>query len=225
MILTGSDLCFEPQKIIADFKDELILELMKQFPRSAIRGSFYDHLNQVWRAVKALGALRSYRSSKIAKSVIRRLACLSIIPVVSIPTSFSELEKEVPSEIYPEVNLLLKYYKTKWLEGCIPLINWNSSQEDFLINGAVEIYFEKIDQGYGINYFNIDRLISTFEEIDDKSYGSWAQLYPPNLDTIDRHEYIGVEVENLKEEFQRGLLNSKEFLNKVSRFIHRSLLI
>jgi len=90
-------------------------------------------VNAIYRQIQHLQLTTIYRNDEAARSAIRKLMALALVPYETIECAFKLIASEAPHSIEP----LIKYFNGYWMTK-VKWTLWNVSDVDIKTNNLVE---------------------------------------------------------------------------------------
>ncbi|CAM4834901.1 unnamed protein product [Rotaria magnacalcarata] len=127
------NLKFRPEKLTTDFEAALIKTVADELPNTRHIGCFFHFTNSIYRQVQHLGLTTIYRDDDHARSSVRKLMALPLVPLNQIECAFEDIVNKAPNSIQPLVDYFSRYWMTR-----VKWSLWNVSDVDIRTNNFVE---------------------------------------------------------------------------------------
>ena len=129
-----------PSHIIVDFEKASINAFRENFPRTTIKGCFFNLTQNVWRKIQEFGLQSRYTQDPIFALKVRMLPALAFATPTDVLDLFTEVFMELPTEAYDLAIYFEKTYVGRHISSSIhvpsmfPTEMWNNHQ---LVNHGI----------------------------------------------------------------------------------------
>jgi hypothetical protein len=104
-----------------------------QFPNTRHIGCYFHFTQTIHRQIQILGLATIYRDEEHARSSVRKLMALPLVPLNEMECAFEEMFDKAPDSIKP----LVDYFNGYWMRK-VKLNLWNVSDLNVRTNNLVE---------------------------------------------------------------------------------------
>ncbi len=102
-------------------------------PNSRHVGCNFHFVNEIFRQMQKLQLTTLYYNDEAARSAVRKLMALALVPYEQIESAFEIIASEAPRSIKP----LIKYFNGYWMTK-VKWTLWNVSDVEIKTNNFVE---------------------------------------------------------------------------------------
>jgi len=119
----------QPQTVICDLEQALIIALQTEFPRTRIRGCYFHFTQNLYRHINELGLSRPYRRDYHFQRFIQKLLSLGYLPLPVVRQNFTLLTNSQTAQPlfqqYPELHEFVDYIESTYFNGPFVPAMWN----------------------------------------------------------------------------------------------------
>lgn len=202
--------------VISDFETALHAALQQDFPNTRHQGCYFHFVQAVWRKIQALGLVALYNDDEVARTTIRKLFALALLPVAFVRNSFETL-----NNVNPALNDLVQYFDAQWLTR-VPPVRWNCFMADNRTNNHVEGWNRKFNSIVRRHHENIWHFIGCLKEEESATRLALNQFAGGQVIAAPRNaRYAVIEdrIARLKARFRAGDITVQEYWTGVSHLV------
>jgi hypothetical protein len=125
---------FQPQKLICDFEQSLIIAANTELPTAHVTGCYFHYCQSLYRKIQELGLHQPFRTDMQLQKAVRMILAIGYIPVAIIRMAFTQFRTTRGvvqlTQTYPLLNDFLDYVWAIYFIGPFPPIMWNVYNRD-----------------------------------------------------------------------------------------------
>ncbi|CAF3904242.1 unnamed protein product [Adineta steineri] len=212
------NMVFRPTKLTSDFELALIKTVADDLPNTRHIGCNFHFNNAIYRQVQHLGLASIYHDDESARSTIRKLMALSLIPIEQTEYGFKKITSEAPDSVKP----LIKYFNGYWMSK-VKWSLWNVGDVGMKTNNMVEGWNHRFNRLVAKFHPNIWHLFDCLkkEEVLVRQQ-ILKMIMGKNKTKCKKSAQLQQQISSLRSRFEENQISLDELLEGLSLLIGTS---